>query len=78
MDKLQRKLAAHFAAGGTLDEAAKKRRKWDAPAAQDALSMRQLGASISEIEAEMKRRNYHVIDGATVKQCLIQHGEKLS
>ena len=77
MDEYQRQLAAHFAAGGTLEEAARKRRTWDAPAVKDSLSMWQLGASVSEIEAEMKRRNYSIIEGTTVKQALIKQGQKI-
>ena len=75
MEHLQRKLAAHFAAGGTLEEAATKNRKWDKPAGKEALNMWQLGASLSEIEAEMKRRNYRLVEGTTVKQFLLQQGQ---
>lgn len=77
MTEYQRHLAAHFQAGGTLEEAARKRRDWDAPAAKDSLNMWQLGVSVSDIEAEMKRRNYSIIEGTTVNQALIQQGEKV-
>ena len=77
MDEYQRQLAAHFAAGGTLEEAARKRRTWDAPAVKESLSMWQLGASVLEIEAEMKRRNYSIVEGTTVKQALIKQGQKI-
>ena len=77
MTEYQRHLAAHFQAGGTLEEAARRRRVWDAPASKDSLNMWQLGASVADIEAEMKRRNSSIVQGATINQALNQQSKKV-
>ena len=78
MEQLQQNLAAHFASGGTLEQAANKHKSWEKPLPKDGLNMWQIGKSISEIDADMKRRSYRLSDGASLKQTLRQQqGQKL-
>ena len=77
MDHLQRNLADHFAAGGTLEQAANKHKNWEEPKGKESLSMWQVEKSIEEIEADMKRRTreYHA---SVIKQSLRQQQSQKS
>ena len=76
MDQLQQNLAAHFAKGGTLEQAANKHKSWEKPIGKDGLSMWQLGKSIGDIEADMKGRGCRMSEGTTLKQGLRQQDQK--
>ena len=77
MEQLQRNLAAHFAAGGTLEQAANKHKSWDQSTEKDHLSMWQIGKSLNDVETEMKRRSRRLSEqGTTMKQGLRQQGQK--
>ena len=78
MEQLQRNLANHFKAGGTLEEAANKHKTWQTSMGKDALKMWQLGVSINEIEAEMKKRSCNGHDRGRVEQCLGRPKQKHS
>ena len=75
MDELQRNLAAHFAAGGTLEQAANKHKAWDSSKGKDKMSMWQIGKSINEIENEMKRRSCRLSEGPAIKQSFRQQSQ---